>query len=88
MNFKKATDGLFNRVSHEDLAEQLAVSIAAIRQARLDPGAKAYRAPPKGWERAVADLAENRIRHYHQLLGELAKSTANDKGRSGSGGVA
>ena len=73
MNFKEATDGLFNRVSHEDLAEQLGISIAAIRQARLDPDAKAYRAPPKGLERAVIDLAENRIRHYHQLLGSLQR---------------
>jgi hypothetical protein len=78
MNFRSATDRLFHRVSHEDLAEQLGVSVAAIRQARLDPGVKAYRTPPKGWEQAVVDLAKNRIRHYHQLLGELTKDTIED----------
>ena len=43
MDFKKATDDLFAGISHEDLARALGVSVAAIRQARLDPKAKAYR---------------------------------------------
>ena len=36
MNFREATDGLFSRVSHEDLARALGVSVASIRQARLN----------------------------------------------------
>jgi hypothetical protein len=87
MNFKEATDGLFRRVSHEDLAEQLGVSVAAIRQARLDPAANAYRAPPKGWERAIVELAENRIRHYHQLLGELERDSSRGRDKDPSGGA-
>jgi hypothetical protein len=71
MDYKTATDALFNRVSHEDLAEELGVSVAAIRQARLDVSAKAHRPPPRGWELAVIGLAENRIRRYHELIGQL-----------------
>ena len=80
MNFKKATDGLFKRVSHEDLADQLGVSVAAIRQARLDVSAKAHREPPKRWEQAVAELAENRIRQYHELIGELERGGSTKTG--------
>ena len=71
MDFKTITDALFDRVSHEDLAGELGVSVAAIRQARLGVSAKAHRAPPKDWERAVIDLAEKRIRSYHELIGAL-----------------
>ena len=88
MNFKKATDGLFKRVSHEDLAEQLGVSIAAICQARLDVNAKAHREAPKRWEQAVIELAENRIRQYHELIGELGRTGSANTGTprgSGSG---
>ena len=71
MDFKTATDSLFGRVEHGDLADQLGVSVAAIRQARLHLSAKAHRPPPKEWERAVVELAENRIRRYHELIGQL-----------------
>jgi len=76
MDFKTVTDALFDRVSHEDLAEQLGVSIAAIRQARLGISAKAHRAPPKGWEHAAIDLAEKRIRAYHELIGAIESGSA------------
>lgn len=71
MDFKAVTDALFDRVAHEDLADYLGVSVAAIRQARLDVSAKAHRPPPRGWERAVVDLAERRIREYHELIGAI-----------------
>jgi hypothetical protein len=75
MDFKTATDALFDRVSHEDLALELGVSIAAIRQARLELSAKAHRPPPKNWEDAVVGLAENRIRRYHELIGQLERGS-------------
>jgi hypothetical protein len=81
MNFKTATDSLFDRLEHADLADQLGVSVAAIRQARLDLSAKAHRSPPKDWERAVVELAENRIRHYHELIGELERGSAGSSSR-------
>lgn len=68
MNFKEATDGLFDRVSHEELAEALAVSVASIRQARLPETARAYRRPPTSWEDKIIRMAERRIMHYRQLI--------------------
>lgn len=71
MNFKKATDGLFDRVSHEDLARALGISVATIRQARLSQQANAYRSPPDDWEEAVIRLAKERISHYQRLIDGL-----------------
>jgi hypothetical protein len=68
MNFKEATDGLFDRISHEELARALGISVASIRQARLSPTANAYRKPPKEWESAVIRLAEKRVFHYRRLI--------------------
>jgi hypothetical protein len=68
MNFKDATDGLFDRISHDELAEALGVSVASIRQARLPEGANASRKPPPGWEDQIIRLSERRIMHYRQLI--------------------
>lgn len=85
MDFKKATDSLFAGVAHKDLADELGVSIPAIRQARLGVGAKAYRAPPKGWQRAVIELAESRIRYYHELIGALENAQKKNAPPTGEG---
>jgi hypothetical protein len=71
MEFKKATDELFEKVDHETLAKALGVSVATIRQARLKPDANAHRAPPRGWAKTVIALAEQRVRHYRQLIDTL-----------------
>ena len=71
MNFKKTTDDLFKSVSHDDLAEAIGVSVASIRQARLDGEAKAHRSPPPGWERAALKLAEASARHFERLAERL-----------------
>lgn len=71
MEFKKATDALFDRVSHEDLAKALGVSVASIRQARLDENALARRSPPKGWERHLKRLAEQKAEHFRRLAAKL-----------------
>jgi DNA-binding GntR family transcriptional regulator len=76
MNFKKATDRLFSRVDHEDLAKALKVSVASVRQARLSPDALAHRSPPRGWENAVLRLAEERVRHFQKLIEEIHGSSA------------
>ena len=67
-DFRKATDELFAVISHQELAEALGCSVATVRQARLDPAAKAHRKPPEGWETVVAKLAEGRS----AALGRLA----------------
>lgn len=73
-DFRKATDDLFLGVSHEDLAKALGCSVASIRQARLDEGAKAYRKPPEGWEKGVQKLAEKQGAHFARLAGKVRPS--------------
>lgn len=74
MDFRKATDALFDRVTHDDLAAELEVSVASIRQARLTPTAEAHRGAPEGWQQAVMRLAERRERHFRQLFEKLRNS--------------
>lgn len=72
MDFKEATDSLFNRIDHEALAKALGVSVASIRQARLRSGAGAYRNPPNGWQAGVVKLARECAQHYQRLAEVLA----------------
>jgi len=71
MNFRKATDELFERIVQQELAEMLGVSVATIRQARLSPEAEAHRSAPHNWESAVMRLAEQRIGRYQKLIERL-----------------
>jgi hypothetical protein len=71
MNFRNATDELFDRTSHAELAKIMNVSVAAIRQARLNRTAKAYRQPPKDWEKAIIRLAQERISQFRKLINRL-----------------
>ena len=73
MDFKKATDALFDRIDHADLAKALDVSVPLIRQARLDSAATAHRSPPEGWERAVIRLAKERAERLSSLAERLKK---------------
>lgn len=73
MDYKTATDRLAERVTHEDLAEALGVSVNAVRAARLDPGTDSHRTPPEGWERAVAQLARTRAAELEELAAELER---------------
>jgi len=84
MTFKKATDRLFSRVGHEDLAKALGASVAAIRQARLSPDALAHRSPPSDWETAVLRLAEERVSHFRKLVEEIRGSSAKSSRSSGT----
>ena len=71
ITFRSATDELFACVSHQELAEALGVSVASVRQARLDPAAKARRNAPDSWEKAVRKLAEDRAARLARLAGRL-----------------
>jgi hypothetical protein len=73
MTFKEATDALFERVSHQELADALGLSVASVRQARLPETAKAYRQPPSAWQDRVIRLAERRVMHYRQLIDRVRK---------------
>ena len=71
INFRKATDELFEVVTHEELAKELGCSVATIRQARRAEGTAAHRSPPKGWERAVLKLAEQKHEHFKRMVAKL-----------------
>lgn len=75
MDFREATDGLFAGISHEDLARALGVSVATIRQARLDPKARAHRAAPPDWMPAVLSLAQREAARYQGLIEELCRGS-------------
>jgi hypothetical protein len=79
MDFREATDGLFSRVDHEDLAKALGVSVASIRQARLKSDANAHRAPPEDWRHAVIRLAEERVWHYRRLIEALRNGLSSSR---------
>lgn len=74
MDFKTATDVLFRPVSHEDLAKELGVSVPSVRQARLGMGARAFRKPPDGWEKAVSRLADLEVKRLQGLSKALHKA--------------
>lgn len=71
MDFKRASNALFHRVGHADLAKSLNISVAAIRQARLNKAAKAYRPPPRNWQNAIIVLAQRRISELRALVKRL-----------------
>ena len=75
MEFREATDELLSKVDHEQLADMLGVSVAAIRQARLVPSAKAHRPPPKNWRFAVIRLAEKQIMRNRELIENVRRDT-------------
>jgi len=74
MDFRQATDELFAKVDHGDLAKLLGVSVASIRQARLRAEANAHRSPPGDWRDAVIRLAEEKASRYRRLAEELRTS--------------
>lgn len=71
MDFREATDALFDRIDHEDLAKALGVSVATVRQARLHKNARAKRSPPSGWDATVLELAEQRLAYFDELVRQL-----------------
>lgn len=71
MNFRDAIDRLGNRVTHEQAARALGVSVASVRQYRLSPEANAHRSAPAGWAEVLARLARSRARELNDLADEL-----------------
>ena len=74
MNFRKATDDLLDVISHEELAKTLGCSVATVRQARRTEGTASYRSPPKGWETAIAKLADQKAEKLRRLAAKLRAS--------------
>jgi DNA-binding GntR family transcriptional regulator len=71
MNFREAIDRLGERVTHEQVARELGVSVASVRQYRLSPEANAHRSAPSGWAKVLSRLARTRIRELTELADEL-----------------
>lgn len=73
MDYKRATDRLFERITAEDLAAELGVSRNSIARARLDPTTRGYRPPPADWKRGAARLAGEQAARLLQLQRELER---------------
>ena len=73
VDFREATDGLCERIDHDDIAKALGVSVQTVRQARLGSSTKARREPPREWRDAVIRLAEERVWHYRKLIEEIRR---------------
>lgn len=74
MSIRNAIDELGRRVTHEEIAAALGVSVASVRQYRLATNAKAHRSPPPTWKQAIATLARSRAHELASLADELEKS--------------
>ena len=71
MEFRAATEVLFDRVRVEDLAGELHCSPQSIKQARMAEDADGRRSPPPGWEAAAAKLARRKAEQFKRLADRL-----------------
>lgn len=71
MEFREALDKLGERVTHEEVASALGVSVASVRQYRLSTDARAHRSPPPGWPEVLSKLAEARGEELIELAQRL-----------------
>lgn len=79
MEFREALDKLGERVTHEEVAAALGVSVASVRQYRLAAEAKAHRTPPDGWPTVLAKLAKARgeeLIELAEVLGSNPRTSA------------
>jgi hypothetical protein len=72
LDFRGATEALFDRVRVEDLAGELHCSPQTIKQARMEADTKGRRTPPEGWQSAAAKLAKKRSDQLRRLADKLA----------------
>lgn len=73
MDYKEATDLLFERITAADLAGELGVSQNAVARARLNAATRDYRPPPVAWRAAVARLAERRAAQLLEVRDTLCR---------------
>ena len=72
LDFRAATEALFERVKVEDLAGELGCSPQSIKQARMAEDTDGRRSPPPGWEAAAARLAKRKAEHFKRLAERLS----------------
>jgi hypothetical protein len=73
-DFKTAADELGRPVTHQEMADECAVSIRSIRQAMLEEGSEGYLSPPQFWKGDLAYLARERAAELVELADELEAS--------------
>ena len=73
MDFGKVTDELMKGLTREEIAKGLGCSLSSVRQAKLEEGNAARRSPPRGWEEALAHLAEKEGNRLLRLAKSLSK---------------
>jgi hypothetical protein len=73
MDFREAIDQLGDRITHEQVAAALGVSVPSVRQYRLSPSAKAFRSAPAGWQKVFAGLARARVAELAALADRLER---------------
>jgi len=71
MEYKQATDALFERITSDDLASQLGCSVHSIYQARAGKDSPAFRNPIPGWQQAAATLATEKSKKLAALAAKL-----------------
>jgi hypothetical protein len=71
MEFREALDKLGERVTHDEVAEALGVSVASVRQYTLAEEARAHRSPPAGGPEVLSRLARARGEELIELAQAL-----------------
>lgn len=71
MDFREAVTRLTERHTRADLARELGVSFASVKQALLPETSAATRPPPAGWPAVLARLADERAERLQELAAEL-----------------
>jgi len=73
-DFKTAADELGRPVTHQEMADECALSVRSIRQAMLEEGSEGYLPPPRFWRGDLAYLARERAAELVELADELEAS--------------
>ena len=73
-DFKTAADELGRPITHQEMADECAVSVWSIRQAMLEEGSEGYLSPPRFWKGDLAYLARERAAELMELADELEAS--------------
>jgi hypothetical protein len=71
LDFRAATEALFDRVRVEDLAGELHCSPQSIKQARMTEDSGGSFPAPRGRPAAAARLARKRAEHFRRLADRL-----------------
>lgn len=73
MDFRTAVNILGRQITTSDIAVAVGMSPYSIRQARLQEGSAAHRKPPKGWEKTLLHLAQERSAELQDLISALSE---------------